>query len=138
MATTDLLHSNLTGHQLHEPKGVSTAEENTVYIADGNGSGKWKHMTFSAMEFELTTVSETALKDPPAVVELKHDGIARNTKGSLDSTGSSVEDSNFKELAVECEQLRNSLAIAHENLTALNKTVEDMRNALVTIGVLNG
>lgn len=34
-------HKNLTGLDLHEPKGVATASINTVYLADGGGSGTW-------------------------------------------------------------------------------------------------
>lgn len=34
-------HASLTGNDLHEPKGISTAAANTVYIANGSGSGTW-------------------------------------------------------------------------------------------------
>lgn len=34
-------HSLLTGASLHEPKGVDGASANTVYIANGSGSGAW-------------------------------------------------------------------------------------------------
>jgi hypothetical protein len=34
-------HKDLTGAQLHEPKGVETADAGTVYVADGAGSGEW-------------------------------------------------------------------------------------------------
>ncbi len=40
MATVQ--HSTLTSAELHEPKGVATANANTVYIADGAGSGQWR------------------------------------------------------------------------------------------------
>lgn len=36
------LHKDLTGTDLHEPKGVSGAAANTVYVADGSGSGAWQ------------------------------------------------------------------------------------------------
>jgi hypothetical protein len=35
------LHKDLTGAELHEPKGVDTAASNRVYVADGSGSGVW-------------------------------------------------------------------------------------------------
>lgn len=35
------LHSALTDPNLHEPKGVSTANAGQVYVADGAGSGAW-------------------------------------------------------------------------------------------------
>jgi hypothetical protein len=33
------LHSALTGADLHEPKGIAGASANTLYVADGAGSG---------------------------------------------------------------------------------------------------
>jgi hypothetical protein len=38
-------HKDLTGDQLHEPKGVETAPVGTVYTADGIGSGSWSAPT---------------------------------------------------------------------------------------------
>ena len=35
------LHRNLTGDELHEPKGADTASVDEVYVADGLGSGTW-------------------------------------------------------------------------------------------------
>jgi hypothetical protein len=40
MAT--IQHSNLTGSEIHEPKGVDTAGAKQFYMADGAGSGTWK------------------------------------------------------------------------------------------------
>ena len=37
----DVLHRNLTGADLHEPKGIETAAAGEVYVADGSGSGTW-------------------------------------------------------------------------------------------------
>lgn len=35
------LHKNLTGADLHEPRGAATASVGQVYVADGAGSGAW-------------------------------------------------------------------------------------------------
>lgn len=35
-------HKDLTGTDLHEPKGVETASAGEVYVADGAGSGAWE------------------------------------------------------------------------------------------------
>lgn len=35
------LHKDLTGADLHEPKGIAVAGAGTVYVADGAGSGAW-------------------------------------------------------------------------------------------------
>lgn len=34
-------HATLTGADLHEPKGIASASSNTVYVANGAGSGTW-------------------------------------------------------------------------------------------------
>lgn len=39
MATT--IHKNLTGSDLHEPKGADTALAGYIYVSDGAGSGVW-------------------------------------------------------------------------------------------------
>jgi hypothetical protein len=37
----NVLHSSLTGANLHEPKGVASATSGQVYVANGAGSGVW-------------------------------------------------------------------------------------------------
>lgn len=44
------LHKDLTGADLHEPKGAATAAANNVYVADGTGSGTWKKLTLSTLD----------------------------------------------------------------------------------------
>lgn len=43
-------HADLTGADLHEPKGVSSASANTVYVANGSGTGTWKTIDASAID----------------------------------------------------------------------------------------
>ena len=38
-------HSSLTDPYLHEPKGVASANNGEVYIANGSGSGNWKELS---------------------------------------------------------------------------------------------
>lgn len=49
-------HRDLTGADLHEPKGVATASIDTIYVADGSGSGSWKKV-------EATSLSGTSIKN---------------------------------------------------------------------------
>lgn len=44
------VHSSMTGADLHESKGVDTASANTVYSADGSGSGSWVKITPSQVD----------------------------------------------------------------------------------------
>lgn len=43
-------HKDLTGAELHEPKGQSTAAINTVYVADGAGSGTHQKITEDSLD----------------------------------------------------------------------------------------
>jgi hypothetical protein len=38
-------HKNLTGTQLHEPKGIAAAAANKLYVSNGSGSGTWQKIT---------------------------------------------------------------------------------------------
>lgn len=42
---TTVIHANLTGSELHEPKGVAAASSGQVYVANGSGSGSWMDQT---------------------------------------------------------------------------------------------
>lgn len=45
-----LAHSTLTDPNLHEPKGVSSASANTVYLADGAASGSWSLIPSASLQ----------------------------------------------------------------------------------------
>lgn len=46
------LHSELTGADLHEPKGAETANVGEVYVADGAGSGSWQKVDTTSVDQE--------------------------------------------------------------------------------------
>lgn len=48
MAT--VTHASLTGSDLHEPKGISSATANEIYSATGSGSGTWQKITPTNLE----------------------------------------------------------------------------------------
>lgn len=77
------LHVNLTGANLHESKGVATAAANSVYIADGAGSGAWTTSTLlasvTATATELNRTCDVsgrlaAASGTLTVTEALHDG----------------------------------------------------------------
>ena len=68
-------HKDLTGVDLHEPKGVATADAKQMYFADGAGSGNWLHHGGSChgeMVIEGNTVA-TVTPYPPADATLNTD-----------------------------------------------------------------
>jgi hypothetical protein len=44
-------HSQIPDNQRHEPKGISTAANRTVYVADGAASGVWRKYTDKDVNF---------------------------------------------------------------------------------------
>lgn len=46
-------HKNIPDSELHEPKGVASALNRTVYAANGSGSGAWRRL--SEADFDFTT-----------------------------------------------------------------------------------
>ncbi len=57
MATVQ--HSTLSSSELHEPKGAATADANTVYVADGAGSGEWRTAPVGFCTYHATTTGLT-------------------------------------------------------------------------------
>lgn len=51
-------HSNITDPQIHEPKGAAGASPNTVYVADGSGSGAWSRIDPSHLKNNSVNFSE--------------------------------------------------------------------------------
>lgn len=43
-------HKDLTGADLHEPKGIDSASVNTVYLANGTGGGAWGQIPSSTID----------------------------------------------------------------------------------------
>lgn len=48
-------HKDLPDSDLHEPKGVASATVGEVYVANGAGTGTWKGLTDSDMDFSDKT-----------------------------------------------------------------------------------
>ncbi len=51
-------HKDLTGAALHEPKGIASAAVDTVYVADGAGSGSFQNKTkYTTLNFKFEDIS---------------------------------------------------------------------------------
>ena len=143
MATTDLLHKNLTDPQVHEPKGISTAEENTVYIADGTGTGAWKPISLELVEFNKGTVSTPVTKEYEEVAQVAFNALTPVPDGTVQDSyrvGSDEAfkqcDKNIKEAGLEITGLRIELKKAFENIKGLEKVVLELRSTLLAAGII--
>lgn len=43
-------HSVVSDPNIHEPKGITTASTNTVYISNGSGSGTWNKVGLNQLD----------------------------------------------------------------------------------------
>lgn len=80
MATVS--HKDLTGADLHEPKGAALAASGTVYVANGAGSGSWT--TLSALNSETGRIAIYATPTiPSGWLECDGSAISRSTFSAL-------------------------------------------------------
>lgn len=57
-------HSAITDPNIHEPKGAASASADTVYVADGAGSGDWQAVTTDQITMSgVHSATETAIGD---------------------------------------------------------------------------
>ncbi len=94
MATVE--HTPLTTGELHEPKGIATANANTVYIADGAGSGDWRLKPVGYCEYSsptgttITTPTTFTLVNPATTAGFSLAEFSHNGSGRLTYTGSAT------------------------------------------------
>ena len=95
-------HSSLSTGELHEPKGIASATSNSVYIANGAGSGAWRTIPngycyySSPVGVTYTAPSSFTKLDLPTVVEgvqrsFSHNGAGRLTYIGADAIGMKVD-----------------------------------------------
>lgn len=47
----DILHKFIPDNQLHEPKGIVTATDKTVYISTGASTGEWRRIKETDIDY---------------------------------------------------------------------------------------
>lgn len=55
-------HRNIPEDGLHEPKGISAAASNRVYISDGTGTGAWSLVDANAIKGTINNTQEAGLR----------------------------------------------------------------------------
>ncbi len=84
----NIQHSSLTGSDLHEPKGVATATNNSVYVANGSGSGTWQrrqHILIAHLE-DVSSVGTVYVPIPFAGNIIKIQTVLEGAITNADST----------------------------------------------------
>ena len=140
MATTNVIaHKNLTDPQLHEPKGISGANVNTVYVATGTGTGSWQALPFSALAYVPPTVSAvTGYQNVGTITDVDYTVLTPVVTGAVeDAVDIAGCNANVKEVGTEVSQLRTELLKAFDNMAALKSCLEDLRTQLISAGIIS-
>jgi hypothetical protein len=119
-----IVHANLKGNQVHEPKNVETADENTVYFADGDGSGRWQPITPDKLSLELQVVNRKYQGIPEVPDTFSLIGFAAGITGSV------YDVDNFLGSNKNTKELANKLNLLIEAVGVLNTNVNNMRAEL--------
>lgn len=90
------VHKDLTGADLHEPKGADTATSGKVYVSDGAGSGVWTAAS--------SVISNTAWSTGDLKVTLKTVADTTWIMGSAGSIGDGSSSATIRANA-DCEDL---------------------------------
>lgn len=80
------LHKDLTGADLHEPKGVATADSGQVYVADGSGSGSWTDLLNSPPSLSPSLENKSSSSINPTAVDSPVDATFDTTVSNSDVT----------------------------------------------------
>ena len=151
MATSNVIaHKNLTDPQLHEPKGVSAANEGTVYVANGTGSGVWQALPFSDLNYSAQSVTaftynlidiDTVTDNPDWVPDVDFSVLTPVVQDPEDYTvsdASSFEgcNKNVKVTGLELTKLRADFKKAVENMDSLKGAFDELRTNLIASGII--
>jgi len=83
------LHKNLTGTELHEPKGADSATSGTFYKANGAGSGSWSALT--GTDVALADAG-TYFTTDNVEAALQQEGLIRSTYGGMYITANTTSE----------------------------------------------
>lgn len=139
-------HSDLTGSLCHEPKGADTASANTIYIADGSGSGSFQQVPLSIIDFTKTevdditptTVDDALLIDGTGLTQLT-DKIMTDIPYSAGLTvpGTNFLNKNLRELYKHTVNSNTRIDELNTAITALNNKINELLTALRNAGVIS-
>lgn len=110
------LHKDLTGADLHEPKGVASAGVDTVYVANGSGSGTWQKIASD----QINATSIKNINKEVATFVMQNVGDASILLLPFPEAGS----------------ITKVTVILHGALTAADGTLTFTRNGGATLGTL--
>lgn len=139
MPTQGIAHKNLTDPQLHELKGASTAEANTVPFADGEGHSSWKKVTINLVEKTTTNGGVKPLVPLFVLSPIYDGGLQATTDGQImDAISFAQTNKNIKELVNELNSVITAYEALRKDYLNLEKQYNQIATALQANGFING
>lgn len=142
----NIQHADLPDQFLHEPKGARTAGTGHVYVADGNGSGSFKLLPVSSLDFEETALPKITITPIPNTLDVNGAGLLETDDGIMSDITyvtqvpvSTIQEinKNFKELYVAYEQLVQIHSALKTDVEALTNKLNALIDTLETIGLID-
>ena len=139
-------HSDLTGALCHEPKGADTAAENTLYIADGSGSGSFQQVPLSIIDFTRTTVDDIVPTSIDNAVVIDGTNLVQITDETMSDIpyaagltvpGTNALNKNLRELYKYTVNANLRISELSTAVTNLNNKVNALLAALRNAGVVD-
>lgn len=146
MAIGDLQHSELPDNLLHEPKGASTAAEDTLYVANGTGSGAFKKVPVNSLDITVPSVTESSTTVIPSTDSLFGTNLAQVANGALTDVEAFIGipqeitamiNKNASELLRVYKNQKAINTQVSTNLSSIEAKLNEVITALKGIGLFN-
>lgn len=121
MTVGTIEHKDLPDNLLHEPKGASTASANTVYVADGEGTGSFEKVPVAALDITVPTVADAANTSIDGTISVDVTGLLEVPLGRLQNILSHAEIP--ADVTLRLNQNTSQLAAIYTNQKTINNNV---------------
>lgn len=125
-------HNELTGNQLHEPKGATSAPLDSVYVANGAGSGTWQPI--KGESFQLASKDTLVISTDKANPSYMTGNIINVSNGSFglsDATTGSVKNTGGRTYGV----VKGTLSFQPDNVGGTSATIQIFSESSLDNGV---
>lgn len=145
MAIGDIEHKELPDNLLHEPKGASTAQKDTLYVADGKGSGEFRKITLDSINIPTPEMSPATLENIIDTEILSGTSLVGTIDGNLlpvpafsniPGELTNIINKNTKELYALYVNLKTINTAVKENITVLQSKQTEIINKLKETGII--
>ena len=144
MAVGDIEHKELPDNLLHEPKGARTAQKDTLYVADGKGSGSFQKLPITSLNITIPEITSEEHTIVDSTVDLDGSTLSQTANGSLTDIPSLVNipqtlTNKINENSAELLRLYNNQKQINQqvstSLISLESKLNTVIDALKGIGV---